>query len=416
MNTQTIVETAADTRWIRAIVPLAMAHLLSYAYRTINVIIFPYLMHDLGLEFSTLGLLTSMYFLTFAAAQLPLGIALDRFGPRKVQTPMLAVAGVGAVLFSYASDLSTVIIARAMIGLGVSGSLMAGIKAGSLWLPSERLPLCTGILLAMGGLGAMFATVPLQFALELTSWRTIFVGLGVVTLLLSLVIFTTIPEKQQETSKGLLEIASALRQIFANLVFWQYASVSLFAHAAYMAILGLWMGPWLRDIGHLDRFGVARTLFVATLAMVAGSLVAGFVTDRAQRVGFRPVFVCGLGILMFILAQVAMMVGGEISPQLVAVGFAFFGAWVTMNYAILSQNMPLALTGRVTTCFNLLVFAAAFGMQWGFGAVISFWQPIAGNSYPISAYRVAIAINLVLQLAGMLVWFSLKPWRRAIAA
>lgn len=411
-----MMETGIDTRWIRAIVPLAMAHLLSYAYRTINVIIFPDLMHDLGLEFGALGLLTSMYFLTFAAAQLPLGIALDRFGPRKVQAPMIAIAGVGAVLFSYANDLSTVLIARALIGLGVSGSLMAGIKAGSLWLPSERLPLCTGILLAMGGLGAMFATVPLQFALEFASWRTIFIGLGVATLLLSFVIFTAVPDKPRKTSESLLAITSALRQIFADLVFWRYASVSLFAHATYMAIQGLWMGPWLRDVGHLDRFAVARTLFVATLAMVAGSLTAGFITDRAQRVGFRSVFVCGLGISMFILAQAAMMVGGEISAQFVAIGFAFFGAWVTMNYAILTQNMPLALTGRVTTCFNLLVFTVAFGMQWGFGAVISLWQPIAGNSYPASAYRFAIAALLVLQLAGMLVWFGLKPWRRAVAA
>lgn len=411
-----MTQTAAETAWIRTIVPLAMAHLLSYTYRTTNVIIFPDLMHDLGLEIGALGLLTSMYFLTFAAAQLPLGIALDRFGPRKVQTPMLAIAGLGAILFSYANDLSTVAIARALIGLGVSGSLMAGIKAGSLWLPSERLPLCTGILLAMGGLGAMFATVPLQLALAVTGWRTIFIGLGAATLLLSFVIFTTVPEKQRQTSEGLLAITSSLRQIFANVTFWRYASVSLFAHAAYMAILGLWMGPWLRDVGHLDRFSVARTLFVATLAMVAGSLASGFVTDRAQRAGFRPVFVCGLGISMFILAQLAMLVGGEISAQTVAVGFAFFGAWVTMNYAILSQNMPLALTGRVTTCFNLLVFGMAFAMQWGFGAVLSFWHPIGDSSYPANAYRVAIAAVLVLQLAGMSVWFGLKPWRRAVAA
>ena len=176
------------------------------------------------------------------------------------------------------------------------------------------------------------------------------------------------------------------------------------------------MGPWLRDVGHLDRFSVATTLFIATMAMVAGSLAIGFVTDRAQRAGFRPIFVLGLGIFMFILAQMGMMVGGDINPRSAAIAFAFFGAWVTTNYAILSQNMPLALTGRVTTCFNLLVFAVAFGMQWGFGAVISLWQPIAGDSYPVSAYQAAIAACLVLQLAGMLVWFGFRPWRRAITS
>lgn len=143
---------------LRIVLPFAFGYFLSYLYRAVNAVIAPDLTHDMGLDASALGLLTAAYFLTFAAFQLPLGILLDRYGPRRVEAALLIFAAIGAALFAWAPNEGTLIFARALIGFGVSACLMAAFKAYVMWFPMERLALINGIHLTAGGLGALMAT------------------------------------------------------------------------------------------------------------------------------------------------------------------------------------------------------------------------------------------------------------------
>lgn len=396
------------------LLPFALAHFVSYLYRTVNAVVYPDLAHDLGLAANSIGLLTGAYFFAFAAAQLPIGVALDRFGPRKVQVPMLMVAASGAALFAYAHSLTELIIARGLIGLGVAGSLMAAIKASSLWLPQDRLPLSTAVLLSVGGMGAMASTVPMHAALQYTDWRGAFIGLGIGTLAVSFLIFIVVPEHPKKQQTKLTEMAAAVKQLYSSWSFWRLALYSIFAHATYMAVQGLWMGPWLRDMAHLDRAGVANVLLAGTMAMVAGSLAFGWITDYLRKFGFKPIIVCGAGIWIFVLFQFLMVSATSINPYIIAVGFSFFGTATTMNYAIVAQSVPVQLTGRVSTSFNLLVFLLAFAVQWGVGSMLNLWTPENGV-YPKVAYQYALGIILALQIPGLLLWLTFKPWVRSSA-
>ncbi len=393
----------------KVLLPFALAHFVSYFFRTVNAVVYPDLAHDLGLSADSIGLLTGAYFFAFAAAQLPVGVALDRFGPRKVQVPMLMIATIGAALFAYAHSLTGLIIARGLIGFGVAGSLMAAIKASSLWLPQDRLPLSTAVLLSVGGLGAMASTAPMHAVLQLTDWRGAFIGLGAGTLAVSLLIFVVVPEHPKKQETRFLEMAVAVKQLYSTWSFWRLSLYSIFAHATYMAVQGLWMGPWLRDVAHLDRATVANVLLAGTVAMVAGSLGFGWLTDYLRKFGVKPILVCGAGIWMFVLFQFLMVSAGDINPFVVAVGFSFFGTATTMNYAIVAQSVPVQLTGRVSTSFNLLVFLLAFIVQWGVGSILNHWAPEAG-AYPKVAYQYALGIILVLQIPGLLLWLTFKPW------
>jgi len=396
---------------LKILLPFALAHFVSYLYRTVNAVVYPDLAHDLALAADSLGLLTGAYFFMFATAQLPIGVALDRFGPRKVQIPMLLVAACGALMFSQAGSLAELIIARGLIGFGVAGSLMAAIKASSLWFPPERLSLSTAVLLSVGGMGAMASTTPMQAALHYTDWRGAFVGLAIGTVLVSALIFLVVPEHPKKQQTKLREMVLAVRDIYSAWAFWRLALYSLFAHATYMAVQGLWMGPWLRDVAHLGRIETANVLFAGTVAMVTGSLAFGWITDYLQRFGFKPTLVCGVGIWVFVMFQGLMAAGVELNPYIVAVGFSFFGTSTTMNYAIVAQSMPPHLTGRVSTSFNLLVFLLAFVLQWGIGSVINLWGNGSGV-YPEVAYQYALGINLALQIPGLLLWLTFKPWAR----
>ncbi|MES2743633.1 MAG: MFS transporter [Pseudomonadota bacterium] len=396
------------------LLPFALGHFVSYLYRVVNAVVYPDLARDLGLAADGIGLLTSAYFLAFAAAQLPIGVALDRYGPRKVQVPMLLLAAAGALLFSQAHSLAQLALGRGLIGAGVAGSLMAAIKACSLWLPRERLPLATALLLSVGGMGAMASTTPLHLALEYTDWRGAFLALAIGTVAVSAAIHAAVPEhphQQHQRHTGLADMAGTVRDLYRSWSFWRLALYSIVAHAVYMAVQSLWMGAWLRDVALLGRAQAAGVLLAGAAAMVAGSLFFGWLTDYLRKFGVKPILVCGAGIWLFVALQASMMGAAAPYPYLIAVGFSFFGTATTMNYAIVAQSVPPHLTGRVSTCFNLLVFLLAFMVQWGMGGIINLWPQHQG-AYPAPAYRTAFAVIVALQLPGLLLWLTFRPWRR----
>lgn len=401
-----------STLLLTVLLPFALAHFISYVYRTINAVVYPELAQDLNLGADSLGLMTSSYLLAFAIAQFPVGVTLDRFGPRKTQIPLLMIAAAGGLFFSQAQSLNELILARGLIGFGVAGSLMAAIKACSLWLPPVRLPLATAVVLSVGGLGAMTSTTPAQIALEYTDWRHLFIILSAGTALIGLTIFTVVPEHPHKQNVQLGIMAQAVRQLYTSWSFWRLALYTLLPHATYMAIQGLWMGPWLHDVARLTRAEVANTLFFSTVAMVTGSLVFGWLTDYLRRFNIRPILVCGTGIGLFLFFQLLMICNVSLSPIILAVGFSFFGTASTMNYAILAQSMPGHLTGRVSTSFNLLIFLFGFCIQWGLGGLIGFWERGQNGAYPTTAYSIAFGLILLLQIPGFLLWISFKPWQK----
>ena len=147
------------------LLPFAAGYYLSYLFRTINALIASDLKAELNLSAADLGLLTSVYFLVFAAVQLPLGALLDRYGPRTIQSALLLLASAGALVFALADDLLGLLIGRALLSLGVALALMTGFKAIVLWFPPDRLALANGWLVMLGALGAVTATAPAEFVM-----------------------------------------------------------------------------------------------------------------------------------------------------------------------------------------------------------------------------------------------------------
>ena len=153
--------------------PFAAGFFFSDLYRQINAVIAPLLIEDMDLSAAGLGLMTSVFFLSFTANQLPLGIMLDRFGPRRVQATQLLIAALGAVIFALGHSEAVLLIGRVLMGLGVSGGLMSSLKAITLWFPRERWPLMNGLCLAFGAMGAMAATAPVEALLDSIGWAAI---------------------------------------------------------------------------------------------------------------------------------------------------------------------------------------------------------------------------------------------------
>ena len=255
---------------LRVFIPFACGYFLSYLYRVVNAVIAPDLVASLGLDPSQLGLLTSTYFIAFASSQLPLGIFLDRFGPRTVEAFLLLFAAAGAAIFALSTSLTGVIVGRAFIGFGVSACLMAAFKSYVLWFPGQILSRINGFQMAAGGLGALAATTPVEWALSFTDWRGVFWGLALLSLGAAAAVFLVVPQRKSDAApEPMTAQLSGIAQVFKSLGFWRIAPLTTLSQAGYISLQGLWAGPWLRDVAGIDRPGVATCLSWAAMAMIA---------------------------------------------------------------------------------------------------------------------------------------------------
>lgn len=388
--------------------PFTGGYFLSYLFRSVNAVIAPDLVRDIGLGASDLGLLTSVYFLSFAAFQLPLGLLLDRFGPRRVQASLLLAAAAGALIFALGTSKAELIIGRALIGLGFAGGLMSSLKAITLWFPRERWPLINGLFLSAGGLGALSATAPVEAALALTDWRGIFAGLAGLTVAVAATIFMVVPERAgTHGTDDLRAQLAGLAKIFRDRLFWRLAPVSIMGMGSNMAIQGLWAGPWLRDVAGLDRSAVALHLLALSAAMTVGFALTGLVADVLKRLGVSLMQTIGGTTAAFVLVLLALTLQVAPAGYWAWILFGLLGNTTVLAYPLLSQHFPPQFAGRANTALNLLVFAGAFTLQYLIGAVIDLWPP-AGAGYARDAYQAAFGGTLTFLILGYL-WFLRPP-------
>ena len=397
---------------LRLFLPFAAGYFLSYLFRTVNAIAAPNLVADTGLGADALGFLTATYMAAFAVLQLPLGLALDRYGPRRVEAALLTVAAAGALVFALAGGLAGLSLGRALIGAGVSCCMMASFKAFAMWFAPQRLPLVYACLLVFGALGAVSATVPVEWFLGVSDWRTLFVGLALLSLLVSLAVFIVVPD--HEAPPGHLHLADqlrGLRDVFRDRFFWGIAPLAALSSGSSLAIIGLWSGPWLRDVAGLERAAVATHVMIITIGMGLGFLAWGLLTDRLTRLGLRPMSVAGGGMTGFLLLLVLLAAGVTGGPLLwlLLAALGFLASAGSLSYSILSQHFPRDLAGRANTAQNVLVFSAAFLIQWGIGGILRIWEDPVTHHYDPTGYRVAFGVVAALQ-AVALAWF-LRQWR-----
>lgn len=390
---------------MRVLIPFALAYFLSYLFRVVNAVIAPNLASDLQIGPADLGLLTSAYFVSFAAFQLPLGVLLDRFGPRRVEGGLLIFAAGGALVFGMATSLFGLSAGRALIGLGVSSGYMAAIKAYTLWFPAQLWPRINGLHLAAGGLGALSATVPVEFALKYADWRGVFILLAGLSALVAAAIFWGVPEKRQDVSTiQLRDQLKGVGQVFTSRLFWRVTPLTVVSQMAFMSIHGLWSGPWLRDMAGMDRAGIAGVLLWTAAAMTAGYVILGFITERLGKLGIKPMTTAVWGMFLFMGVQVLLMAAPISWATPLWMLFGFVGTTGVISYPALAMSFPPQLAGRVSTGLNVLVFVAAFAAQWGIGGVIALFPVTASGNYSPQGYHTSFAILLGLQ-ALCLAWY-----------
>ena len=402
-----------DLRKFAAIVlPFAAGYFLSYLFRTINALIAPVLAATFGLKAAQLGLMTAVYFLTFALLQIPAGYCLDRYGPRRVQVLLLVVAGVGSAIFSLASGVTGLLIGRAMIGAGVAGSLVAGLKAITLAYPLEKRPVVNGVFIMLGTLGAVCATYPAETTLHNIDWRTLFTVLAALCLLCSAAIFQIVPETPIGDTVAITPVE--VLKVYVSKDFWRLAPASVMCISTSWALQGLWAAPWLDDVAHLDRPSVVFGLFVMSVALALSAVSLGVVTGYLRKRGVHARTLLALVLALLAAAELHLMLDASPATAVSWMIVAGCGAATVISYSALAELFPKEISGIANAALNSLHIGGAFVMQLGTGVIVGLWTPHAGH-YPVGAYQFAFGINIAIQLVAFL-WLIRPARARTIAA
>jgi MFS family permease len=383
------------------VLPFLAGYFLSYVYRAVNAVLAPSLVGEFGISAEQLGFLTGVYFFSFGLFQIPLGVLLDRFGPRRVNASLLLLAAAGALLFSKAGTYEGLVVARALIGLGVSACLMASIQAFILWFPPERMSTMIALAYSMGGLGAIAASAPLEIALRHFSWREVFEVLAVFTIFLSGIFALLVPEHPgARKPAGLRGQLAGLAAIARDGAFWRVAIAIGTTQCAVVSLFTLWITAWLRDVAGYDRAAAAQGLGVVALALIAGYFFFGRMADLLARRGRPqlPLFMGGVAAALVFLAFLVFET--TTAAVLVWAGFVFCGTGATLAHTIATRRYPREMAGRINTALNTFTFFGIFIGQWGTGAILNLW-PATASGYDARGYFWALGALWAIQAAGL---------------
>ena len=384
----------------------AVAYFLSALLRAVTATLAPAFSSELGLGAGDLGLLAGAYFFGFALLQLPLGRALDRHGPRRVQFTLMLLAVLGCGLFALAQSLAGLLAARMLIGMGLAACLMAPLTAyRRRFSPAAQLRANSWMLMT-GSLGMVASTLPVQWLLPLLGWRGLFVALAL-ALAVSMAVMLWLVPRDEPAAPGPAQTGSGYGAIVRHPMFLRLAPLAFLQYGGMIAVQALWAGPWLTQVAGWSPQAAAGGLFGINLAMLFAFLTWGAVMPRLAARGVHALGVLAWGMPLVLVLMAGIVWAGP------AAGAAAWAAWcvastcVSLSQPAVGQAFPAAQAGRALSAYNLVIFSGVFAVQWGIGLAIDALQ--AAGLAPVPAFQVAFGIYGVL-CALSYAWFW---WRRA---
>lgn len=344
------------------------AYFLSCVLRSANASLDETLAATFSLGEAAVGLLSSLFFLAFAATQVPFGNLIDRVGPRRAQLVALPFAIAGLLFNAWATGFPLLAVGRVLLGVGFSISLMAALCANRASFPVGSLAGVNGAAVGIGSSGAAFAGAPLAGMVASLGWTGVHLALAAASALV-LLLMLALPRDAVATASAQPD-QPRMRAVIADPVFRRLAPMTALAQGSYLAYLGYWIHPWLQSVAAFDAFTASVALSLASLTMVAGHLLTGHGTRRLMRSGRTLEQTAVIGMLAVAGSQMALALLPAAASLPLWLAYGFLGAFNIVAFSVLSALLPTTIQGTAVTLLNLMIFAVGFAVQAGLGACI----------------------------------------------
>lgn len=385
---------------------LCAGYTVSQFLRTSLGVLSPNLMHDFNINPNNMGLLGGVFFLSFAIFQIPAGILIDKYGPRKVMSSVIIFALLGSIIFALSNSFYILLIGRVLMGLGCSICLMGSLVLITRWTDSDQFSKLAGIILAVGGIGGLLATTPLSYFSELFGWRLSFWLAAAVTFCVMVLYYFILEDRKNDLILNRSNETISLKNLLFILKernFKFMIPMSLMSYSSLVVILGLWGAPYLKDIHGLDSVERGKILMLMAISWNIGSFVFGRL--RSIFGNYKNVVIfgaTGVIILLFILSIIT-----EINSIYLYILFCILGFFGAFSVALISHYQVLfdkEYMGRALSTANFFNFGGVFFVQWLTGKIIYL---MGGDSTgaPIEAYRLAFLFVAILLLISLCIYF-----------
>ena len=404
--------------WIatRMLAVLCAGFMASQFFRVSNAVIAPELMRSLSISSEAMGVITGAFFFAFGIMQIPTGMLLDRFGPRRTMSGLFVIAAAGSAVFAMAEGVYGLTLGRVLIGVGCAAGLMGMLVTISRWYPPERFASLSGMVYVVGGAGVLFATTPLAAAADTIGWRGAFWAMAVITLVFAAMMFAMIrdapPGQDVESARETFgEMLGGVRAVSANRQLWHVCAIQFVNYGTILAIVGLWAGPYLNDIHGMQGVMRGNVLFVINLAMLAGVLGYG-VLER--KLGSRKRAIAGGSVASAAILLILAFWPG-IGPWPAAgllVAFTLTSAHIMLNHAHARAVLPDHLVGRGLTLQNVAVFFGVATMQSVTGLIIGSFTEV-GEAAPDIAYRSVFGFLALMIVISLLLYLPVRDVKTA---
>lgn len=393
---------------IRVFIVFALVYALSTLVRAITATLAPELTQTFDLSASQLGLLAGSYFVGFCLMQIPLGICLDRFGPKRTAVVFLSVALVGSVCVATAQTFTGILLGRALLGLGLAAGLMAPLTAYRRWYAPATLVRASAWMQMVGALGMLLSTLPVQWLLPLWGWRGVFWIWGAIAVFALLGLLFGLPQWQsakQEPAQqhpSVWEILKGYGSIVRHRRFISVVPLGFCCYGSLFAVLTLWAGPWLQHVAGKTPEQMAAGLLAINVLMISAFLLWGWMAPRLERGGMTLEKLASIAVGASLIVLPIVIWRGENSNWFDWAAYCLSLTAFSMVQPKLAQSFPSHLAGRTLTAFNLAIFSGTFFMQWAIGAAIDAF--IAAGYDTVTAYQAAMLSMWGLNLMA-LGWF-----------
>ena len=384
----------------------AFGFFISNLLRSITATLTPVLSSEFNLSAGNLGLLAGGYFLGFSIMQIPAGILLDRFGPKKVIGYFLIIALIGTISFALAKSFAGLLISRIFIGVGVAACLMGPLTGYRVWFEKKYQQRSNSWMLMVANIGFVTSTLPVQILIPAIGWRSIFIIIAALILISIVLISLFIPSWKTQINKVENTNIKSLSQIWRNKFFISLIPLAFFNYGGVQAIQTLWAGPWMLNVSGYNAIQSATGLFWINVTMLFSFLIWGYFLPKISSTRIESMKIVKLGLPISYLVLLLLIFMGEKAGATMFALYILSSIVISLTQPAIALNFPSHLAGKSLTSLNVFLFSGTFFVQWIIGLMVDFSRSLGANI--VLSYQISFSIFLFACILSYLFFIILN--------
>ena len=393
---------------------LTVGYFFVYFHRISVSVVGQDIVADVG---GSIGFLSSVYYWTYTAMQIPSGVMADRFGARAASTVFLLIASIGSLVTCVGTEFWMIVLGKVMIAAGMAVVYVPLMKLVSVWFPKSDFAVLSGVVIAVGNVGAIAATGPLELMAQALGWREVFLVLGVITLVLAVLCATVIRNHPKdrglpsveaielsehgtavvESSAARMPVMKGLRIVLSGgRKFWTCALAYFLVYGSIMTFQGTWAVTYFNNV---YDFVLSASWMVTALGVgkILSTLAIGGMTSRGIIRSKRKAMIYGTSVFT-VLWAVIFVFAGDIDSYwfwfAVSFAFGFFGGFMTLSFTQVKEWYPIAISGTAVSGTNIFLFLGASVCTTISGAII-------GTAYTLDNFTVLWGLMLLFSAVAV---------------